>query len=123
MLQEFALFPPDQDSALFDKTFDILLQQAMKERRVEQQEDSTFSNTTDKAPTAKMHASKTKGKEKRTWGEAKVTKEAMAELDFSETVVEDGMDVNSTNALAEARAAYLPDANEVNAWEQAEAQD
>ena len=42
----------------------------------------------------------------------------MAELDFSKDIVEDGMEMDNSNALAEARAAYLPNANEVNAWEQ-----
>ena len=32
VLREFALVPSDTDSALFEKTFDILLQQAMQER-------------------------------------------------------------------------------------------
>jgi len=123
VLQEFALFPVDEDPALFDKTFDILLNQAMQERRGEQPQSLQDSGTAgaDVKASRDGHAKMmNKGKEKRTWGEAKVTKEAMAELDFSKDVVEDGMEMDNTNALAEARAAYLPDADEMNAWEQAE---
>ena len=71
---------------------------------------------------SRMAHSKKTGKEKRHWhdGNAKVTKEAMAELDFSEDVGS-GMEIDDSNALAEARAAYLPSSDEIPAWEQEEA--
>jgi signal recognition particle receptor subunit alpha len=119
VLREFALVPSDTDSALFEKTFVILLQQAMQERN-RGVEHSTIAQEHVTTTTTARDKSKQKhhGKEKRTWGQAKVTKEAMAELDFSKDIVEDGMEMDNSNALAEARAAYLPNANEVNAWEQ-----
>ena len=119
VLQEFALFPADQDPALFDKTFDILLKQAMQERRADQQQDVIVDKVSI-TESARDRTQSKKGKEKRIWGEAKVTKEAMAELDFSQDTVEDSMGIDNTAALAEARAAYLPDADEIPAWEQAE---
>lgn len=122
VLREFSLFPQDQDPSLFDKTFELLLKQAMQERRQDQLQDNlpTDKISTDVLARDKVH-SKKHGKEKRTWhdGNAKVTKEAMAELDFSEEMG-DGMDVDNLNALAEARTAYLPSLDEITAWEQEE---
>lgn len=129
VLQEFSLFPDDKDPALFDKTFEILLQQAQEKRGTLVEDSSTaatLSSTTrdKKSIAASTKTTSNKGKEKRHWGEQKVTKEAMAELDFSTDVAsdnQDGMDLDNSNALAEARAAYLPDADEVPAWQEAPA--
>ena len=63
-----------------------------------------------------------KGKENRVWHdrEQKVTSKTMASLDFSkETDNKDGF-ADLTIALKEARAAYLPDDNEISAWEEDE---
>lgn len=63
-----------------------------------------------------------KVKENRVWHdrEQKVTSKTMASLDFSkETDNKDGF-ADLTIALMEARAAYLPDDNEISAWEEDE---
>jgi hypothetical protein len=63
-----------------------------------------------------------KGKENRVWHdqEQKVTSKTMASLDYSKkTDHADGL-ADLTNALMEARAAYLPEDNEIPAWEEEE---
>jgi signal recognition particle receptor subunit alpha len=95
--------------ALFDKTFSILFQQHRQVGGV--MNVSKYDHKTTKAAATAAAATKsTKGKEKRQWhdGNAKVTKESMAELDRSKAVTEDEMAKNEERALAEARAAYLP---------------
>jgi signal recognition particle receptor subunit alpha len=105
----------------------------MQERRKDQLQDQRQSqkpavldedDNNNKLSTNADAKTKHGGKEKRQWhdGKAKVTKEAMAELDFSDEVVGDGMDVDNSNALAEARAAYLPSSDEIPAWEQQQQQ-
>lgn len=102
------------DPKPFEKTFQALLEQskadksnlATQQHHQQQQPDSSATTT---------KSTNKKGKEKRQWhdGKAKVTKDAMAQLDFSKA------DSNSANAnaltmdpseaaIAEARAAYLP---------------
>jgi len=95
-------------ASLFDTTYHVLLKQAFMAQQQQQQlpRDTTIEGTV----VAKPRGMATKGKEKRHWGEGKVTKEAMAELDFSKDT-SDG-DGNDANALAEARAAYLPNGND-----------
>ena len=102
---------------LFEKTFQLLFKQ-------HKSQGSSFGassgnkgddgkNQKQSAPTTPAKNSN-KGKEKRQWhdGKAKVTKEAMAELDFSKKSGDgddDGDALSSDEAaLAEARAAYLP---------------
>ena len=66
-----------------------------------------------------------KGKEKRVWhdGKQKITKAALAELDMSkdkdstDEVGPDGIREDA-RAIAEAKAAYMPNANEKPAWEE-----
>lgn len=103
------------DPKPFDKTFQALLEQSKAEKtnlaaqQSQQPQNDVQSNN-------KSNANNKKGKEKRTWhdGKAKVTKEAMAQLDFSKA---DSNTANATSgltmdpseaAIAEARAAYLP---------------
>jgi signal recognition particle receptor subunit alpha len=92
--------------ALFGKTFQILFQKHRNE-----------SKSAGDAPTMAQSTSKTKtsnnnkgGKEKRQWhdGKAKVTEKAMKELDKSKTATKEDIVKNEEQALAEARAAYLP---------------
>eukprot|EP00566_Odontella_aurita_P007696 CAMPEP_0113592712 /NCGR_PEP_ID=MMETSP0015_2-20120614/38003_1 /TAXON_ID=2838 /ORGANISM="Odontella" /LENGTH=685 /DNA_ID=CAMNT_0000499287 /DNA_START=120 /DNA_END=2178 /DNA_ORIENTATION=+ /assembly_acc=CAM_ASM_000160 len=69
---------------------------------------------------------KKKGKEQRVWhdGTAKITKSALAKLDRSKDHKgESGIDAavaDDSRALAEARAAYLPEEGEIMAWEEEE---
>lgn len=70
---------------------------------------------------------KNKGKEQRVWhdGKQKITKAALAELDMSKdkndtlpgNVDKDGIREDK-RAIAEAKAAYMPEANEKPAWEE-----
>jgi signal recognition particle receptor subunit alpha len=93
-----------KDASLFDNTFHILLQQAGKK-----QPDSTEIkeiNPLVRPAAIVVNNNNKKGKEMRHWGEAKVTKETMAKLDFSTDT--GNTDQENSNALAEARAAYLP---------------
>jgi signal recognition particle GTPase len=93
-----------ENQSLFSKTFQILFQQHRNNATGVVKSSSTNaikSNTT---------KTNTSGKEKRLWhdGKAKVTKEAMAELDRSKAVTDDEIQQSELQALAEARAAYLP---------------
>ncbi|KAL3913346.1 MAG: hypothetical protein SGARI_000703, partial [Bacillariaceae sp.] len=95
-----------EHQALFDKTFSVLFQ---KYRQVGG--TAVVSAAAKDANKTKASPSKSaKGKEKRQWhdGKAKVTKEAMAELDRSKAVTQEEMQNSEEQALAEARAAYLP---------------
>lgn len=113
--------PPRPDPRPFDKTFRALLEKS----KSKQDKASTTAMQQTQAETtkeedfdiAKATGSKQgkKGKEKRHWhdGKAKVTKEAMAELDFSKPDSHTGNAAVDTmcpsdQAIAEARAAYLP---------------
>jgi signal recognition particle receptor subunit alpha len=131
MLHEFRVFvstqqhdtgtvnslPEPLDTSMFDKTFQLLL------KKFKNSDSSVGTNTTTSNGSRTTNSKDTKvkakkgGKEKRQWhdGKAKVTKEAMAELDFSKTAGggdDDNDDGNQEDrdamALAEARAAYLP---------------
>jgi signal recognition particle receptor subunit alpha len=124
------------DPALFDATFQVLLEQA-KTARPEVSSSSAAAATTiipnddtqndDSSNTKKTTGSSNKaggGKEKRNWhdGTSKVTDKAMAELDFSKAANSSSSASGSGNeqdqaaaklvaqerALQEARAAYLP---------------
>ena len=91
-----------KDASLFDNTFHILLQQAGKK----QPDSMEIKEINPLVRPAAIVVNNKKGKEMRHWGEAKVTKETMAELDFSTDT--GNTDQENSNALAEARAAYLP---------------
>lgn len=119
---------------LFDKTFRVLLRQCKEGTAPTTTKQATSVTTSTRAVTphdkldtnkAAVVAKKTGGKEKRYWrgDDAKVTKEAMAELDFSKDAADyvDGIDAvvaDDSRALAEARAAYLPNPTDVPEWEQ-----
>jgi signal recognition particle receptor subunit alpha len=95
----------DDKQELFDKTFKILF----KQHKNNNVPIVKKLGNKKQQPTTAKGASKKGGKEKRQWhnGKAKVTKEAMAELDFSKETGDD-VDEDDNVALAEARAAYLP---------------
>jgi signal recognition particle receptor subunit alpha len=100
-----AAVTPD-NQALFDKTFQLLYR---KHRSTSGPSSSAPTKATSKSNSLATIA-KVGGKEKRQWhdGKAKVTKEAMAELDRSRASSELDMMKSEEQALAEARAAYLP---------------
>ncbi|CAB9514697.1 particle receptor subunit alpha [Seminavis robusta] len=115
------LLPMCPDPKGFDKTFQALLEQSKQQKSNLQQQPPSADNAADKpstTTTTTASANNKKGKEKRTWGDAKVTKQAMAQLDFSKpdshTANNTSNDNNnsimdpSEQAIAEARAAYLP---------------
>ena len=96
------------DPAPFDKTFRAILNQSKSQKA------TTPTTPTNDPKSAAASSDKKKppkkGKEKRTWGDAKVTDEAMAELDMSkkEESSPDAVAEAEQRALIEARAAYLP---------------
>jgi signal recognition particle receptor subunit alpha len=102
--------PIIDDTALFDKTFQILFKQHKNSSATVAAKHKM--NTHKQTTAAKKGGAG--GKEKRNWhdGKAKVTKEAMAVLDFSKSKTStntEEQDVDDDQvALAEARAAYLP---------------
>mmetsp|Transcript_170 Transcript_170/g.426 ORF Transcript_170/g.426 Transcript_170/m.426 type:complete len:577 (+) Transcript_170:92-1822(+) len=99
-----------ENQALFGKTFEILFQKHRNE--------SKSSGNTTIVPTSYAKSSKTYtntsnnkgGKEKRQWhdGKGKVTEKAMKELDKSKAATKEEIVNSEEQALAEARAAYLP---------------
>jgi signal recognition particle receptor subunit alpha len=114
--QENTVHPnqPIDDTTLFDKTFQILFKQHKNSHATvaAKQKMNTHKQTTAAAAAAAKRGG-AGGKEKRNWhdGKAKVTKEAMAVLDFSKSKTNntEEQDVDDDQvALAEARAAYLP---------------
>jgi signal recognition particle receptor subunit alpha len=108
------------DTTLFDTTFDILWKQALKQKdsgSVQELQSSRSNDERRNLPKQQQQTTTTKGKEKRHWGEAKITKESMKELDFSK---EGEAEPDDTRALQEARAAYLPTGDEMPAWEEDE---
>lgn len=102
-------FNPVQE-AIFEKS-QILGKQSKK--------NMNSSNTTTNNIHKEHIPSNKKGKENRVWHdrEQKVTSKTMASLDFSKKTDQADGFADLTNALMEARAAYLPDDNEIPAWE------
>lgn len=103
--------PQPMDMTLFDKTFQLIFK---KFKNSETAGSSTSKPSSSKAQKSAKTKGGKGGKEKRQWhdGKAKVTKEAMAELDFSKNTGDENDDEAQQDkdavALAEARAAYLP---------------
>jgi len=95
--------------ALFGKTFRILFQKHRKESKSASDTTTTTALSTTKTKHINNNNSKG-GKEKRQWhdGNAKVTEKAMKELDKSKAATKEDMIQSEEQALAEARAAYLP---------------
>jgi signal recognition particle receptor subunit alpha len=97
------------ENSLFDNTFQVLFKQHKSGKVTATASNANTNNANNN--NNKQSKSSNKGKEKRQWhdGKAKVTKEAMAELDRSKAAGGDNI-VGDDNelALAEARAAYLP---------------
>lgn len=106
--------PQPIDTTLFDTTFQLLMKKYKNSDTTISSGGTLLANTSKSSTSSSVSKlGKSKGgKEKRQWhdGKAKVTKEAMAELDYSKSG--GGDDNNDSNdedrALAEARAAYLP---------------
>ena len=121
-----ALPPPPLDTTPFDKTFQLLFKQYKQNpsTAVGGTAAAAAAASSSKSNKSATNASKSKkGKEKRQWhdGKAKVTKEAMAELDFSKGGSDANGDQTSIDkdavALAEARAAYLPSESDLAEFE------
>jgi hypothetical protein len=104
------------DPAPFDKTFRVILDQSKNKKYDTPASTGPTTTTPDTTADQQKQVSTTdkkktkKGKEKRTWGEAKVTDKAMAALDMSkkEDTSADAVAESESRALEEARAAYLP---------------
>ena len=93
-----------ENQALFGKTFQILFQKHRNESK-------SSGDSTQKSQSTKTKTNNNKGgKEKRQWhdGNAKVTEKAMKELDKSKAATQEDIIKSEEQALAEARAAYLP---------------
>lgn len=103
------------DTSPFHQTFQILWKEALKQKDSALKQIEPLNDKPESMQRTMIQ--KNKGKEKRFWGEAKVTKEAMAELDFSKDPQGSNLHENSI-ALKEARAAYLPTSDELPAWDE-----
>jgi signal recognition particle GTPase len=111
----FAAAATSENQALFGKTFQIIFRQHRKESKNNSGlavTTTTAANSNDNKNNNNNHNNNNNkgGKEKRQWhdGKAKVTKKAMEELDKSKATTEEDLVKNEEQALAEARAAYLP---------------
>lgn len=104
------------DRSLFDKTFQVLFKKHKSNPNVAV---TTKTLKTTASGGSKQQTPKKGGKEKRQWhdGKAKVTKEAMAELDRSKAADEEDVVDKDQIALAEARAAYLPTDADLADWD------
>jgi len=101
------------DTSPFHQTYEVLLRGALKQKDSPDLETEKLRTLSQQQQT-KSQKNINKGKEKRFWGEAKITKQAMAELDFSKN---GGGEVDNSLALKEARLAYLPTSEEVPDWD------
>jgi len=100
-----------ENQALFGKTFEILFQKHRKGSKSFATTSATSNAKSSKNNTAANNNNNSKGgKEKRQWhdGKAKVTEKAMKELDKSKAATEEEIVKSEEQALADARAAYLP---------------
>mmetsp|Transcript_11952 Transcript_11952/g.34251 ORF Transcript_11952/g.34251 Transcript_11952/m.34251 type:complete len:572 (+) Transcript_11952:73-1788(+) len=100
-----------ENQALFGKTFEILFQKHRKGSKSFATTSATSNAKSSKNNTAANNNNNSKGgKEKRRWhdGKAKVTEKAMKELDKSKAATEEEIVKSEEQALADARAAYLP---------------
>ncbi len=120
LLQEYALFQTTdnkENQSLFNATHAAIYEKAQTVGKVK-----TNTNEVKVTKMAEPKAGK-KGKEARVWheGEQKVTSASMAKLDRSKEKSNDTdpMEISdSSPALMEARAAYLPAEGEMNTWEE-----
>ena len=131
VLYEFTL-NPSVENVLFDRTYlalqshyeDIKHKSASNLLTLEETSKVTNTTTTKSNNNNNNNKSKKKGgKEARIWhdGKGKLSKEMMASLDRSDEIENDAnKEKNIENALREARAAYLPAADEIPLWEQDE---
>jgi signal recognition particle GTPase len=112
--------PPCEE---FDSAFHSII------RRFQDQLGANSSSSTEKQrqtnKSKQSTSTQNKGKEKRVWhdGKQKITKDAMASLDMSKdkddsaSGGQDGIREDA-RAIAEAKAAYMPNEGEVPAWEE-----
>lgn len=119
---------------LFNATFDAIYKRCESRGRMDKLNNNYTTNTNKSSNYNKSNANttattskKNKGKEDRVWHdrEQKVTSKTMAKLDRSKkdhtNENDDPMFISdSSPALIEARAAYLPSEDEVPSWEQEE---
>lgn len=103
------------DQAVFDKTFRALLQQHKTQKGSIEPEKTEETHAAATKTTTTTTKQPKKGKEKRNWhtGNAKVTDKAMAELDMSKDAGGRSPNEVDARALQEARAAYLPNPEEL----------
>jgi len=96
-----------ENQILFDNAFKILFKQHRKEFKSASTASHKISNS---ISSSENKNNKKSGKEKRQWhdGKAKVTEKAMKELDKSKAAGKEDIMKHEEQALAEARAAYLP---------------
>ena len=106
------------DPKPFDQTFRALLQKLKTEKRPTDATTSSSSaihHTSTSSTSTSTTANNGSKKQMRSWGNAKVTEKSMAALDMSdETNSPEAVATAHERALAEAREAYLPSANEIN---------
>ena len=124
LIKEFSLFQKSESKnvALFNATHAAIYEKAQIEGKVESFNSSMSTSASKKSLNAKEKVGK-RGKEARVWheGEQEVTSKSMAKLDRSKETSKsvDPMDINDTSpALIEARAAYLPSDDEIPTWEE-----
>eukprot|EP00978_Attheya_sp_CCMP212_P027667 scaffold93242_cov48-Attheya_sp.AAC.2 len=129
------------DSTVFDPAFQALLRRSEALGRKAAMElgdaqgdyadadaDADAEDGSNESAKRKQTATKKKGKEQRVWhdGNAKVTKSALAQLNRSKDTGAGNIDsieaavAEDSRALAEARAAYLPEDGEMPLWEEEE---
>lgn len=116
------------DFQLFDQTYSALQSRyegkSQHENSIDDMEKKDSQPVATKSSKVTSKSSKPKkGKEARVWhdGKGKLSKEMMASLDRSEqSDTVDGKSSDDSNALREARAAYLPAPDEIPLWEQDE---
>lgn len=102
------------NNASFDATFRILLEQSKAQKQDLNNSNSNNNTTTSTNNNSSNNKSRKPGKEMRTWGNAKVTEASMNALDMNKQTEADKQ-TGYEQALAEAKQAYLPDANDETA--------
>lgn len=124
LIKEFSLFQKSESKnvALFNATHAAIYEKAQIEGKVESFNSSMSTSGSKKSLNAKEKVGK-RGKEARVWheGEQEVTSKSMAKLDRSKETSKsvDPMNITDTSpALIEARAAYLPSDDEIPTWEE-----
>ena len=116
--------PPSTE---FDSAFHSIIRRFQDSLSTANTSSNSLEKLNSKSKSNNSKQQKNKGKEQRVWhdGKQKITKAALAELDMSKdkndtlpgNVDKDGIREDK-RAIAEAKAAYMPEANEKPAWEE-----